>query len=82
MTFDQWIKLQGLDDPSPRAVEQMRLAWEVGQQWRDHDFAKTLPYAHYLNPPDGGDVSILEQVYRMSYDAAAWRNQELKKASS
>lgn len=36
-------------------------------------FAALLPGPHYMDPPDGGDVSALEQMRRMSEDAARWR---------
>jgi hypothetical protein len=35
--------------------------------------ALTLPGVHYMDPPDGGDVSLLKQLQRMSNDAARYR---------
>lgn len=32
-----------------------------------------LPYAYYMDPPDGGDVSPLEQLRRMAKDAERYR---------
>jgi len=32
-----------------------------------------LPGTYYLDPPDGGDVSLLEQLQRMAADAGRWR---------
>lgn len=32
-----------------------------------------LPGAHYMDPPDGGDVSVPEQVRRMAKDAERYR---------
>lgn len=32
-----------------------------------------LPGSYYMDPPDGGDVSVLEQLRRMSMDAARFR---------
>lgn len=32
-----------------------------------------LPGAHYMDPPDGGDVSIPEQVRRMAKDSERYR---------
>jgi hypothetical protein len=32
-----------------------------------------LPGYHYMDPPDGGDVSPLEQMRRMAEDAEKWR---------
>ena len=33
----------------------------------------TLPGTIYMDPPDGGDVSVAEQLRRMGEDAARWR---------
>lgn len=33
-----------------------------------------LPYAYYMDPPDGGDVSVVEQLSRMARDAARYRH--------
>jgi hypothetical protein len=35
--------------------------------------ALTLPGVYYMDPPDGGDVSLLKQLQRMSNDAARYR---------
>lgn len=32
-----------------------------------------LPAGIYMDPPDGGDVSPLEQMRRMAEDAKSWR---------
>lgn len=32
-----------------------------------------LPGTYYMDPPDGGDVSLLEQLRRMAEDARRWR---------
>lgn len=32
-----------------------------------------LPQSIYMDPPDGGDVSVLEQLQRMTLDAARYR---------
>jgi hypothetical protein len=32
-----------------------------------------LPGPHYMDLPDGGDVSVIEQLHRMAADAAQWR---------
>ena len=37
------------------------------------EFANLLPGSYYMDPPDGGCPSILEQVRRMAEDAAKWR---------
>lgn len=35
--------------------------------------ALTLPGVYYMDPPDGGDVSLLKQLQRSSIDAARYR---------
>ena len=35
--------------------------------------ANVLPGVYYMDPPDGGDVSLLKQLQRMSNDAARYR---------
>lgn len=37
------------------------------------DLAKLLPYGYYMDPPDGGSPTVLEQVARMAEDAARYR---------
>lgn len=32
-----------------------------------------LPGVYYMDPPDGGDVDIVEQFRRMAEDASRWR---------
>lgn len=39
------------------------------------EITAALPGAHYMDPPDGGDVSVPEQVRRMAKDAERWRAQ-------
>lgn len=36
-------------------------------------FAALLPGPYYMDPPDGGDVTVLEQIRRMAEDAARYR---------
>lgn len=38
-----------------------------------NEVAAILPGAHYMDPPDGGDVSVPEQVRRMAKDAERYR---------
>ena len=40
---------------------------------RDAELAALLPGTHYMDEPDGGSASVLEQVKRMAEDAARWR---------
>ena len=37
------------------------------------EITAALPCAHYMDPPDGGDVSVPEQVRRMAKDAERYR---------
>ena len=39
------------------------------------DIIALLGGSHYMDPPDGGDVSLLEQLRRMA-EAAKWRKSE------
>jgi len=39
----------------------------------ERDVLDALPAVYYMDPPDGGDVSLGEQVKRMAEDAALWR---------
>lgn len=39
----------------------------------EHELAKLLPDPYYMDPPDGGSVTVLEQLQRMAQDAARWR---------
>lgn len=39
----------------------------------ERSVALTLPGAYYMDPPDGGDVSLLKQLQRSSIDAARYR---------
>jgi hypothetical protein len=42
--------------------------------------AEVLPGAYYMDPPDGGDVPVSEQLLRMAKDAARYRYLERKVA--
>lgn len=35
-----------------------------------------IPSSCYMDPPDGGDVTVLEQFNRMAQDARSWREQQ------
>ena len=37
------------------------------------ELAALLPGPYYMDPPDGGDVPVLEQIKRMADDARKWR---------
>ena len=39
----------------------------------EEDICRALPGVYYMDPPDGGDVSLAQQVERMAVDAARYR---------
>lgn len=41
-----------------------------------------LPSHYYMDPPDGGDVPLLEQMRRMAEDAKLWRAHKAMEASN
>lgn len=41
----------------------------------ERDVLSTLPGVYYMDPPDGGDVSLLKQLKRMANDAARYRQE-------
>lgn len=49
------------------AVDQLALSIPLSK------LCELLPGVYYMDPPDGGDVSVYEQLRRMSEDAARWR---------
>ncbi|HBO4818355.1 TPA: hypothetical protein L4V11_002696 [Pseudomonas aeruginosa] len=55
------------DFPEWLAYEAKRLQKELDQ------CASALPGTYYMDPPDGGNVSIPEQIRRMAKDAARYR---------
>jgi len=68
-------------------VESDRYAWEVelpaapavpapipaAQAVTDDQLVALLPGTSYMDPPDGGTVTLLEQLQRMAKDATRWR---------
>lgn len=41
----------------------------------DDELLALLPGTYYMDPPDGGSVTVLEQLQRMAADAARYREQ-------
>ena len=39
----------------------------------EEELSKLLPCSYYMDPPDGGSVTILEQLERMARDSARYR---------
>lgn len=57
-----------------QAAEIERLTAERDEARAERDaLANVLPGVYYMDPPDGGDVPVLEQLRRMSRDAARYR---------
>jgi len=57
-----------------QAAEIERLTAERDEARIERDaMADVLPGYYYMDPPDGGDVPVLEQLRRMSRDAARYR---------
>ncbi|ELC0893057.1 hypothetical protein [Pseudomonas aeruginosa] len=57
---------------NPQAI--LRLIAEVERLESEIDqCASALPGTYYMDPPDGGNVSIPEQIRRMAKDAARYR---------
>ena len=42
------------------------------------EFAALLPGPYYMDPPDGGSVTVLEQFRRMALDAQRWRSSQFE----
>ncbi|EPK5820824.1 hypothetical protein L4Z93_000920 [Pseudomonas aeruginosa] len=69
-TFDSYVAL--LASAKPQEIlgligEVERLEEELSQ------CASALPGTYYMDPPDGGNVSIPEQIRRMAKNAARYR---------
>ena len=52
------------------------IATAVAVRTLEKDLYSLLPGPYYMDPPDGGDVPLFEQLRRMSEDAAKWRNRK------
>lgn len=47
---------------------------QLAEAWAQREaMANVLPGYYYMDPPDGGDVSVLEQLRRMAKDAQRYR---------
>lgn len=56
-------------------LDRLKAAEDENKRLREFErsAALTLPGVYYMDPPDGGDVSLLKQLQRMSIDAARYR---------
>lgn len=48
-------------------------AYAEGRKDEQAELASVLPGTYYMDPPDGGSVTVLEQLHRMAEDARKWR---------
>lgn len=57
-----------------QCVEQIAsYAYADGRDDEQQELASVLPGVTYMDPPDGGSPTVLEQLRRMAKDAARWR---------
>lgn len=57
-------------DPRENVVRPFSFNWDGAT---DADFVSLLPGTYYMDPPDGGSVTVLEQFKRMARDASRYR---------
>lgn len=60
--------MEGMSEGAELATGGEKTAADV-----EAEFADLLPGSYYMDPPDGGSPSVLEQISRMAEDAAKWR---------
>lgn len=53
-------------------------AYAEGRRDEQDELASVLPSSYYMDPPDGGSVTVLEQLRRMAADAQKWREQQAR----
>ena len=68
----------------------LNINWKDDMRWHvpneapaaisEDELCALLPGSHYMDPPDGGSVSVMEQLRRMAEDAAQYRNDLLPAA--
>lgn len=62
---------------TPHDINAMQTeAYAEGRSDQIEEFAALLPGTYYMDPPDGGNVEVLEQFRRMADDARKWRRAE------
>lgn len=72
LTPEQLAEYRAMADQSWK--DQLSKAYAEGRADQTDEFAELLPgRPYYMDPPDGGNVSVLEQFRRMSHDARMWR---------
>ncbi len=53
--------------------KQLTDAYAEGRKDEQEELASVLPGTYYMDPPDGGSVTVLEQLRRMAKDAELGR---------
>lgn len=53
-------------------------AYAEGRKDQAEEFAALLPETYYMDPPDGGSATVLEQFQRVAEDARKWREQQAR----
>lgn len=72
-----WCKGTGKDSSAPQsAAPAAPGASRTLSGITDDDLSRLLPNSWYMDPPDGGSVTLLEQLQRMTKDADKWRAHE------
>lgn len=75
--FNEWHKRhRSIDRETARRVfdDARRIGRGQGVRAIENELREMLPADPvYMDPPDGGNVTVLEQVARMAEDAAKWR---------
>jgi hypothetical protein len=69
---DLWTGWKARDDLSHASATAEECS-VGGDTIRADDIVRLLPGPYYMDPPDGGDVSLLEQLRRMAKDAELYR---------
>ncbi len=72
-----WNAFRGMPDDNLifnmnlSVMDQLQVSWNKSEELEN--LAMLLPCAYYLDPPDGGSVTMLEQFKRMAKDAERYR---------
>lgn len=61
----------------PATVEE---AYAEGRADQIAEFAALLPGPYYMDQPDGGSATVVQQFERMARDAAMWREYKRQRA--
>lgn len=71
---EEALLAQAADEIERLTAERDELRRQLAEAWAEREaMANVLPGYYYMDPPDGGDVSVLEQLRRMAKDAERYR---------